>query len=185
MVSGAKDKGRALLEAEIDSRIFKYYLIFALLIPVGGWVILLGAFTLFLPLSLTYKRRYFDYHSLTLYADRIEFRSGVFNRRETDVPLERITDVAVVQGPLSRRFGFAGITVETAGQTRMQGTVKLDALVNANEFREAVLKQRGLVSGKVPAAASAAPVSSASSPGGDVFQEMRDLLRKIEKNTSK
>ena len=181
MASMSSDKGKVLIAAELDPRIHKYYLLFALAIP-PLWPLLLLAFTFFLPIVLMYVRRYFDYHSLKLLEDRVEFRSGVFNRHEADIPLERITDVVVAQGPLSRRFGFHGITVETAGQTRMQGTAKLHGVLNAHAFREMVLKQRNSVKGQVPSA----PAASAGAAAGDgqVLQEIRDLLRKIEKNTS-
>ena len=62
------------------------------------------------------------------------------------IPLEKITDMALVQGPVIRHFNIYKLTVETAGQSAPGALVALIGIVDAKKFREAVSAQRDQVS---------------------------------------
>ena len=97
----------------------------------------------------------------------LDGRGGCFARemfRELDprgarlehVGLDKITDLAVLEGPLLRHFGLCSLKIETAGggEGSSMGQAGLPGIVDALEFRDKVLEQRDLVAGGVPAPAS-------------------------------
>ena len=72
-------------------------------------------------------------------------RKGVWNKVERTIPLEKITDLSVAQGPVMRLCGIDRIGVETAGQAGNQAGGPLISLLGVTDskvFRSAVLAQR-------------------------------------------
>ncbi len=63
------------------------------------------------------SRRYFESLSCVLTERTLEFGKGFFFRVEKTVPLDRIQDLTVKEGPLLRAFGLCTLRVETAGQS--------------------------------------------------------------------
>ena len=131
-----------LAETAIDERVFKYFLVgqilFAIITLVG-----IPLLPFVLPLYWYWFRpRYPQYYKMALREKSLTVLQGVVFRREIDVPLERITDVTIGQGPLQRWAGVYQLTIETAGQTRMGGTGNITGIVNPHDFRKAILDQR-------------------------------------------
>ena len=87
-----------------------------------------------------YAPRYREFHTLELDGINVKSKRGVVFRSETNVPLERITDVSVHQGPLMRNFGVYKVSVESAGQTQMQGAATIIGVADPYVFRDAVLE---------------------------------------------
>nr|WP_136251289.1 PH domain-containing protein [Ningiella ruwaisensis] len=73
---------------------------------------------------------------------KLVVKRGVFIRVEKSIPLDKITDVAMVQGPLMRSLGIYRLSFETAGQSGQGALVSLLGIVNAADFREAILAQK-------------------------------------------
>jgi putative membrane protein len=106
----------------------------------------------------------------------------VMNREEKSIPLEKITDLAVFQGPIMRRMGLKGIRVETAGQSSgAAALVSIVGIEDTDAFRDGVLAQRDRIAereeverpgGGVPAVGEATLL--------EVVTEIRDILRRIE-----
>ena len=97
-----------------------------------------------------------------------------------NIPLDKITDLAVSEGPVLRYLGLCSLKIETAGggQGSNMGQAMLPGVVDALEFRDKVLNQRDLVAGGTPA-----PVVESAKPGeGGVLVEIRDTLQRIEKS---
>ena len=73
-----------------------------------------------IPFALLFSRwyypQYLDRLSARLTTQAVEIRKGVFFRKESTIPLNRITDVRLHDGPIMRRYGLRGLKVETAGQ---------------------------------------------------------------------
>ena len=130
-----------------------------------------------------YAPRYRGFHTLELTETGVTSKRGVVFRSQTNVPLDRITDVAVHQGPLMRTFGVYKVTVESAGQTQLQGAANIIGVVDPYDFRDAVLenvemiKQRSGGDGSTAANAQSAAGSNAQT---ELLTEIRDILVKIE-----
>jgi len=71
---------------------------------------------------------------------------GVFFLFRQSIPLERITDVALVQGPLLRHFNIWAMQIRTAGSAQCEAT--LYGVRNPEEIRELILSQRKQVYGE-------------------------------------
>jgi putative membrane protein len=117
----------------------------------------------------------------------LKVKKGILVRTEKTIPLEKITDMGMVQGPLMRYFGLHTLTVETAGQSGEGALVSLTGIEDAKSFREAVLNQRDLLSSP---AAAVAPVAPADAPQESVgasplLAEIRDSLLRIEAKLEK
>lgn len=134
---------------------------------------------IWLPLGMFVTRRYLSRMSCELTEQNLKVNKGMWVRVEKTIPLEKITDLGMVQGPIMRHYGLHTLSVETAGQSPGGALVSLTGIVDAKEFREAVLRQRDLLrKDSAPSTVPAAPDT-----GGDttVLAEIRDSLLRIEK----
>ena len=114
----------------------------------------------------------------------LKVRKGIYVRVEKTIPLEKITDMGMVQGPIMRYLDLHKLTVETAGQSREGALVSLTGIIDAKSLREAVLNQRDVVSA---ASSHSAPekVRPVSSEASSLLSEIRDSLLRIEKRLEK
>lgn len=63
---------------------------------------------------------------------------GLLNRTRRSIPLERIQDVGIEQGPLSRLFGLAEVRVETGGGDKDEAVLDSVSLSEAARLRGAL-----------------------------------------------
>jgi len=77
----------------------------------------------------------------------IQLRSGLFSRREVDVPVGRVQALDIVHGPLQRLFGVRGVRVQTAGGAQ-EAEITLPAVTPA----DVELLRRALRGGRATAA---------------------------------
>lgn len=106
---------------------------------------------------------------------KLVVKRGVFFVVEKSIPLEKITDVALSQGPVMRFFGLYSLSFETAGQSAQGALVALVGVNDASEFREAILAQKD----KIAVEASATTISESVQPVDD-FQALRTSVQNIE-----
>ncbi|WP_413489920.1 PH domain-containing protein [Shewanella baltica] len=97
---------------------------------------------LWFPIGLWGTRRYIRNMSAELTSNKLIVRRGILTRTENTVPLDKITDMALIQGPIMRLFGLHKLTVETAGQSGAGALISLVGIVNAPQFRTRVLEQK-------------------------------------------
>lgn len=175
------DEPIILKEAEFNPKVCQYWLL-------GGTIVLLFTLVgiLLLPfwlcIGLTATRKYLDRMSCALTEKSLVVKKGLFNRIEKTVPLEKITDLALKQGPIMRSMGLHTLTIETAGSsgaTAGSGAlVGLTGIVDVIDFRNQVLAQRDLLEDRK----SHGGPASAMSLGDDasVLEDIRDTLHRIE-----
>ena len=73
---------------------------------------------------------------------------GLIFRRELTIPLDKIQDISIREGPLLSAFGLLQLRIETAGQSSSPtGTSDADltGLVDARAVRDRILAQRDLL----------------------------------------
>jgi len=97
---------------------------------------------LWFPIGLWGTRRYIRNMSAELTSNKLIVRRGILTRTENTVPLDKITDMALIQGPIMRLFGLHKLTVETAGQSGAGALISLVGIVDAPQFRTRVLEQK-------------------------------------------
>lgn len=166
-----------LERAEFDPRLVTYFQL-QILIPL-----LIGFFTI--PIAILwgvlgrpFHRRQYDQLTCALTPRGLVLRRGVLFRVQKSVPLDKITDLALSEGPLLRALGLCSLTIETAGggQTTSTGQAVLPGVANAEAFRDAVIAQRD----QVVRSSSSGTDSSAAAPATETLTEIRDALVRIE-----
>ena len=132
--------------------------------------------------SISYAPKGMARLAARLTTNSLEISRGVYNRTDVTIPLDRITDVSFHQNPLMRAFGLQGIRVETAGQSGSSASAEgnLVGIVDAEEFRDAILLQRELMTG-APSGAAAVSVADDTA----LLTEIRDLLKSIDSKTTR
>lgn len=164
---------RVLREAEIAPNVVRYHVlatVAALAVTVVGIVVI----PIVAPIVYLYYTRYYQRLSVRLTSRELKVRRGILVVEEKSIPLEKITDLAVYQGPVMRAMGLKGIKVETAGQTSTTGSalVTVVGIVDTDDFRDLVLEQRDRVADRddapplPPGTATAATAGSPAAAGG-------------------
>ncbi len=135
--------------------------------------------------SFWYGAEYMRRVSARLTTNALEVKVGVFFRKESTIPLNRITDLRLHDGPLMRHYGLRGLKVETAGSGGQTAGSEGDLIgvVDAESFRNAVLAQRQRIieteTGQGPA------VVATAAPGNETLVEIRDILARIESHLAR
>ena len=115
--------------------------------------------------------------SAELTSNKLIVRRGILTRTENTVPLDKITDMALIQGPITRLFSLHKLTVETAGQSGAGALISLVGIVDAPQFRTRVLEQKERLTQRPH------PASPSVQPDDALLQnvvEMAASLKRIE-----
>ncbi len=132
------------VSAHFHTNLGLYWLVSgALLISVS--VVGIPLLLLWFPLGIWATRRYIANMSAELTEQKLIVRKGLITRTENTIPLDKITDMALIQGPIMRLFGLHKLTVETAGQSGTGALINLVGVVDVYHFREQVLTQKSLL----------------------------------------
>ena len=182
-LSGKDPSDKVLWEAEFNPKVKSYWLISTVLVCVVT-VVLIPLIPIVCVIGLMITGKYLASHRCTLTETALKVQRGVFIRQEKTVPLDRITDLGLVQGPIMRMMDLEAISVETAGQSGPGSLVQLTGIRNGREFRDTVLKQRDRVVAREEAESGRATTSGASVDSSvlNTLEEIRDILRRIEQS---
>lgn len=177
----AHEKERVVWEATFNPDVTTYWLLSGCLICV---VTIVGI--PFLPIwffgGQWITKKYLASHRCTLTNRSLKVAKGILTRTEKTVPLDRLTDVGIVQGPIMRIFKIESLSVETAGQSSVGSLVHLVGIENGRKFRDAILKQRDAVvaSAEDHSAPAAGTAEISGSEVVTLLTEIRDSLRRLE-----
>jgi len=175
---------KVLWDADFDPKIKSYYL--------WSTTIILCVTIIGIPFAIVYLilgnlliQKHIDNLGCSLSERTLEIKKGILNKTESTIPLEKITDLQMFQGPIMRHFGLRGFKVETAGQSAGPAggsLVNMIGIVDAVEFRKRVLDQRDALAGGGQPAVVAAPVATQTmaDDSAKVLGEIRDVLVRIE-----
>jgi putative membrane protein len=174
-----------LLDAKFDPRVKSYWTWKPVLALTLGIVTIPFA-VLYALVAGFFIDRYLANLGCTLTARTLDIKKGIWNKSESTIPLDKITDLQLIQGPVMRYFGLHGFKVETAGQSSPTGgsLVNMIGIVETKAFRKAVLEQRD----RMDRGASTASVAQATTLGpgdrttAELLTEIRDSLQRIERS---
>ena len=94
-------------------------------------------------------------------------------KKQQNIPLDKLTDVSIHEGPILNAFGVVRMQFETAGAAPFI----LTGVKDGPGFRDRVLKQRDELS-------TLSGMSGQTSQSNDVLVEIRDILQQINANIS-
>lgn len=165
-----------LFEGQFSPKLKTYMMLWSTLVVVAtvAGIVLLPIWAV---LGTMWVRRYFDSLDCILTERAVVVRRGVLFRNEMSIPLDKIQDISLREGPLLRYLGLAKLRIETAGQNvSASGTSEADlvGLLDVREVRDRILAQRDLVAGK-----SLSPTVEQSRTG-ELLREIRDVLVRME-----
>ncbi|NNF28073.1 MAG: PH domain-containing protein [Gemmatimonadetes bacterium] len=169
-----------LWEADFNPKVRTYWLLSGALIltvtvagiPLLPFWFLLGHY---------FTARYLSHMRCRLTPKSLEVAKGMFVRVEKTVPLDKITDVGLLHGPIMRHFDLRALSVETAGQSSAGALIKLVGIEDTEGFRAAVLAQRDkMVESLEGASPQALPPGGQQNAQYDVLVAIRDSLERIE-----
>ncbi len=174
---------KILREARIAPEAVSYHVVL-IGVSIGVFIVTIPLLLFVLPAVWLYYRRYFATLEVTLTSRELQVNRGIFVREEKSIPLEKITDLALFQGPIMRHLGLKGLRVETAGQSG-SGTgalVRLIGIENTDDFRDAALDQRDKVTERLEQGASPAVEAARPHPSDveKLLTEIRDVLVRME-----
>lgn len=114
----------------------------------------------------------------------LKLSKGVLVRQEKTVPLDKITDLALIEGPVMRLLDLQALKVETAGTSTAGSFITMVGIVDARRFRDRVLDQRDQVSlserGKSLSLPDEVGGEGESPAVAATLTEIRDVLLRIE-----
>jgi len=141
------------------------------IVLIPFWIIGLGQW---------WSKRYYHRLRCVLRKRELHFRRGILVRAESTIPLDRITDLTVKEGPLLRALGLSMLHVETPGTSGTGGVggISLVGIVDTPQFRDCVLAQRDkLLTDPSPRSGGGEQQRSEMVP---LLTEIRDAVQGIE-----
>jgi membrane protein YdbS with pleckstrin-like domain len=131
--------------------------------------------------------QYYASVSYSFTEGEIAVEKGVWWRHKSTVPYNRVTNIDIVQGPISRRFGVAKVRVQTAGYSATGGggavaEASIFGVKDFEEIRSFILKQvRRLRPVAVEAGVEAA---APEEPSQQMLAELKKIRKILEKQTT-
>jgi|TARA_B100001105_G_scaffold90534_1_gene72056 putative membrane protein len=171
MAEGYADRGH-IMAVEFDRKIIVYWWIMAnlgLLVTVVGII----AMIVWIPFGWIVHKKQFEHMSGALTDRSINMRMGWLFKKQQNIPLDKLTDVSIHEGPILNAFGVVRMQFETAGAAPFI----LTGVKNSDQFRDLVLQQRDSL-------VSTPQQSAPSDDSNDVLVEIRDILQQINANLS-
>jgi membrane protein YdbS with pleckstrin-like domain len=158
------------------------------IVPIGifesAWVAA-AIFSFFLPFILFaayWIPKYYATITYKLTKDEMTWRRGVWFRNTGIVPYNRITNVDITQGPVSRHFRVASLRIQTAGYSganTRSAEIRLDGIEDFEGLREYIMD---LVRGRAPMAVeSYSKASHAGSTDAGVLTELVRIRKLLER----
>jgi len=171
MAEGYADSGH-MFSVEFDRKVIVYWWLAAML-GLAVTIIGIPLAILWLPLGWIVHKKQFENLSCELTDRSINLRMGWLFKKQQNIPLDKLTDVSIHEGPILNFFGVVRMQFETAGAQPFM----LTGVKDGPSFRDLVLKQRDSLS-------TLSGMSGQTSQSNDVLVEIRDILQQINANLS-
>jgi len=153
------------------------YVIVSILLPLLAAVVF---FACWIP-------KYCSSVSFLLTENEIVVENGVWWKKKSIVPYNRITNIDVVQGPLSRKLGIASIKIQTAGYSMAGGfsakgvEAEIFGVKNYQEIKDFILN---IIRGIKPVAVeTAAEKLGLEGVICEILQELKEIRKLLERGT--
>jgi len=124
-----------------------WYMLLLLFIPIPLWImgIIATPFLLVFGFAAYWIPKYYDTLKYKLTQNEMVWRRGVWFRKTGIVPYNRITNIDIEQGPISRALGIGSLKIQTAGYSGAGGRsgkpaeIRIEGVVHFEELRETIM----------------------------------------------
>jgi membrane protein YdbS with pleckstrin-like domain len=164
---------------------FSWYIPLILLAPVEITIIIsifLGIPVLIITtITLYWIPKYYDTLKYKLTQNEMVWRRGVWFRKTGIVPYNRITNIDIEQGPISRKLGIGSLKIQTAGYSGASGgtgrsaEIRIEGVVHFEELRQFIM---GFVHGRKQAGPATGIYEH---PEDKVLEELVKIRKLLEK----
>ena len=125
-------------------------------------------------------QKYYDTMTYKLTENEMTWRRGVWFKKTGVVPYNRITNIDIAQGPISRMLGIASLKIQTAGYSAPasglgSAEIRIEGMEQFEELRELVME---FVRGKKPVAVETYEEEDTNLKILDELVKIRELLEK-------
>ncbi len=120
--------------------------------------------------------KYYNSMVYKLTEDEIIWKRGIWFRKTGIVPYNRITNIDIVQGPISRVLGIATLNIQTAGYSGQQAKpeIRIEGIEQFEELKNLIM---GFVKGKKPVAGENIDLK--------ILNELIKIRKLLEKSSEK
>lgn len=184
IMSGENTDDGVLASAEFSSGFIGYsWIMTNVVLAITMVGLLVNIF--WIPFGWIIHKKQLDNASLTLTKNGIQIRKGWIFKAQQNIPLDKLTDISIHEGPILNMCNIVKIAIETAGATPFH-LIGLKISV-ATQFRDVVMMQRDALANKHVSHAniSTSDAGATSSQSNEVLVEIRDILHQINANLSK
>jgi len=130
-----------------------WYALLLIFVPIPLWIIGIIAvpFLFVFGFAAYWIPKYYNTLLYKLTVNEMVWRRGVWFRKTGIVPYNRITNIDIEQGPVSRKLGIGSLKIQTAGYSGAGGgkghpaEIRIEGVVHFEELREFIM---GFVHGK-------------------------------------
>ncbi len=130
-------------------------------------------------------QRYYESVTYLLTESEIVVTQGVWFRSKSIVPYNRVTNVEIHQGPVSRRFNVGTVSIQTAGYSKPSSSIGRGAeaeIIYIENFEELKDIIRSFLGKTRPVAVEA---EKETVPTGNIDNQILDELKKIRRALEK
>lgn len=136
-----------------------------------------------LPL-IYWVRKYYDTMTYKLTETEMVWRRGVWFKKTGIVPYNRITNIDISQGPISRMLGIASLKIQTAGYSAPSGglgmaEITIEGMEHFEELRELIME---FIRGKKPVAVE---TYEEGDIGPEILNELVKIRELLEKSSER
>ncbi|WP_435076504.1 PH domain-containing protein [Halococcus sp. AFM35] len=117
------------------------------LVP-GGFVFTIAAAVGGFLVGVGYEALYYRRFEYELTTDTLDIGSGVFSRREREIPLRRIQNVDIERGILQRALSIAAVGIETAGGGETEADLRYVSYEEAKRLQRDIRRRKRGESGE-------------------------------------
>ena len=118
-------------------------------VGIAGPLVLLGLASLVAIVFVAYEFAHYRRFTYELTADTFDIESGVFARRNREIPLRRIQNVDISRNVVQRAMGIAAVSFETAGGGQTEARLRFVSFEEAKRLqRELGRLKRGEAAGE-------------------------------------
>lgn len=154
--------------------------------PLAAWIVASAAILpvfVVLAVALYWIPRFCSSIKYVLEEDQIVVARGVWWKTKSVVPYNRITNVNIYQGPISRRYGIGRLAIQTAGFSGVSSsghkTAEAD-IIGTKDFEDTKDSVMSFVKGTKPIAVQA-EAESVNDVSREVLEELRRIRKAVEK----
>ena len=132
-----------------------WYALLMIFVPIPLWIIGIIAipFLAAFAFAAYWIPKYYDTLKYKLTQNEMVWRRGVWFRKTGIVPYNRITNIDIEQGPVSRALGIGSLKIQTAGYSGAAGgtghpaEIRIEGVIHFEELRATIM---GFVRGQKP-----------------------------------